>query len=380
MFNRILKISLGLKESILLFGPRGTGKTSWVKAHFPGALYLDLLDFSVYNLLSADPSRLANLIPPMYDGWVVIDEIQRIPELMNEVHRLIESKKYRFFLTGSSARSLKRLGVNLLAGRALRYTMHPLVVQEIGDAFNVEHALKYGMLPAAVDHQDPKRYLETYVQTYVREEVLQEGLTRNVGSFTRFLEIASFSQGNTLNVSEIARELGVSNPTVSNYFDILDDLLIAIRITPFAKRAKRKLVAHQKFFFFDAGVYRALRPTGPLDIPEEIDGAGLETLFLQSLRAINDYYDLGYSIHFWRTHAGTEVDFVLYGPRGLHAFEIKRAGKVQNKFLKGLTEFGKDYPEAKKYLVYTGALKEYHGDIVALPFVQALKDLPALLG
>lgn len=379
MFNRILKISLDLKESVLLFGPRGTGKTSWVKAHFPSALYLDLLDFSIYNLLSTDPSRLANLIPPQYVGWVVIDEIQRIPELMNEVHRLIESKKYRFFLTGSSARSLKRLGANLLAGRALRYTMHPLVVQEIGDAFNFEHALMYGMLPAAVDHQDPKRYLETYVQTYVREEVLQEGLTRNVGSFTRFLEIASFSQGNTLNVSEIARELGVSTPTVSNYFDILDDLLIAVRITPFAKRAKRKLVAHQKFFFFDAGVYRALRPTGPLDTPEEIDGAGLETLFLQSLRAINDYYDLGYSIHFWRTHAGAEVDFVLYGPRGLHAFEIKRAAKVQNKSLKGLTEFGKDYPEAKKHLIYLGKHKEYHGDITVIPFVEALKSLPELL-
>ena len=380
MFNRILKLSLEGKSSIFLFGPRGTGKTSWIKAHLPDAIYLDLLDYSVYSPLSADPSRLANLIPAQYAGWIVIDEVQRIPELLNEVHRLIESKKYRFLLTGSSARSLKKLGVNLLAGRALRYTMHPLVVQEIGDVFNFEHALTYGMLPAAVEHEDPKKYLETYVQTYVREEVLQEGLARSAGSFTRFLEIASFSQGNTLNVAEISRELGINRPTVSSYFDILEDLLIAIRITAFALRAKRKLVAHQKFFFFDAGVYRALRPTGPLDTPEEIDGAGLETLFLQSLRAINDYYGLGYSIHFWRTHSGNEVDFVLYGPRGLHAFEIKRAAKVQSKMLKGLTEFGKDYPEAKKHLVYLGKHKEYHGDITVIPFVDALKELPQLLG
>jgi predicted AAA+ superfamily ATPase len=380
MYNRILKLPLDGKDSIFLFGPRGTGKTSWIKAHLHDNIYIDLLDFSLYSMLSADPSRLSNLIPPSYTGWIVIDEVQRVPELLNEVHRLIEGKKYRFLLTGSSARSLKKLGTNLLAGRALRYTMHPLVVQEIGAAFNFEHALTYGMLPAAVEHQDPRKYLETYVQTYVREEVLQEGLTRNVGSFNRFLEIASFSQGNTLNVSEIARELGLSRSVVSGYFDILDDLLIALRIMPFAQRAKRKLVAHQKFFFFDTGVFRALRPTGPLDSPEEIDGAGLETLFFQSLRAINDYYNLGYSIHFWRTHTGTEIDFVLYGPRGLHAFEIKRSNKLQNKMLKGLQEFGSDYPEAKKYLIYTGKHTEYHGDITALPFVDALMQLPQLLG
>lgn len=379
MFNRILKLPLEGRTSIFLFGPRGTGKTSWIKAHLPDAVYLDLLDFSIYSMLSADPSRLVNLIPTQYTSWIVIDEVQRVPELLNEVHRLIESKKYRFLLTGSSARSLKKMGTNLLAGRALRYMMHPLVVQEIGDAFNFEHALTYGMLPMAVTHQDPRKYLETYVQTYIREEVLQEGLTRNIGAFTRFLEVAAFSQGNMLNVAEIARELGINRLVTANYFDILDDLLLATRITPFAQRSKRKLIAHQKFFFFDTGVYRGLRLTGPLDTPEEIDGAGLETLFFQSLRAINDYFNLGYSIHFWRTHSGIEVDFVLYGPRGLHAFKIKRASRVQPKMLKGLTEFGKDYPEAKKHLIYLGKHKEYHGDVTVIPFVDALKELPTLL-
>lgn len=379
MFNRILKLPLNGQNSIFLFGPRGTGKTSWLKKHLPDSIYLDLLDFSVYSVLSADPNRLEKLIPPNYTDWIIIDEVQRVPELLNEVHRLIESKKYRFLLTGSSARSLKRYGTNLLAGRALRYYMHPLVVQEIGDDFNFNHALQFGLLPMAVTHEDPKKYLQTYVQTYVREEVLQEGLTRSIGSFTRFLEIASFSQGNTINFSEVARELGIDRKRVSEYFDILEDLLIAKRITPFAQRAKRKLVAHQKFFFFDTGVFRALRPMGPLDKLEEVDGAALETLFLQSLQAINDYYSLDYSIHFWRTHTGQEVDFVLYGPHGMHAFEIKRSSKLSTKSFKGLKAFAADYPEAKLNIIYQGKLKEYHGNITAIPFVDALRELPKLL-
>jgi uncharacterized protein len=380
MFKRLLKLPLNGTSSIFLFGPRGTGKTSWIKAHLPDSLYLDLLDFSLYSSLSASPDRLETLIPKGFTNWIVLDEVQRVPELLNEIHRLIEHKKLRFLLTGSSARSLKRKGINLLAGRALRYNMHPLTVQEIGNDFNLAHALQFGLLPTAVTHADPKKYLESYVQTYLREEVLQEGLSRNIGTFNRFLEIASFSQGNLVNYSEIARELGVNRLMVSNNFEILEDLLLAVRLTAFAQRAKRKIVAHQKFYFFDAGVFKIIRPTGPLDSPEETDGAALETLFLQSLIAINDYLELGYTIHFWRTSDGTEVDFILYGPKGLHAFEIKRVGLIQNKSLKGLRNFKEDYPEAKLYLLFGGKNKEYHGDIQAIPFEQALKDLPQLIG
>ncbi len=210
MFNRILKLPLEGKSSLFLFGPRGTGKTSWIKTYLPDAIYLDLLDFSLYSSLLAEPNRLENLIPPNYTNWIVIDEVQRVPELLNEVHRLIESKKYRFILTGSSARALRKKGVNLLAGRALKYHMHPLVIQEIGESFDFNHVLQFGLLPLAITHADPKKYLESYVQTYIREEVLQEGLTRNIGTFTRFLEIASFSQGNVLNFSEIAREISIN--------------------------------------------------------------------------------------------------------------------------------------------------------------------------
>lgn len=380
MINRILTLPLQGNASIFLFGPRGTGKTSWIKAHLPNCLYLDLLDFSLYSSLAAQPSRLENLIPPQFKEWVVIDEVQRIPELLNEVHRLIEHKKIRFLLTGSSARTLRRSGVNLLAGRALRYEMHPLVIQELGEQFNLHHAVQYGLLPSVVTHPDPRKYLESYVQTYVREEVLQEGLTRNIGAFSRFLEVASFSQGQVLNVSEIARELGINRLVVANYFEILEDLLIASRISVFAQRAKRKVITHQKFYFFDTGVYNILRPRGPLDSQEESEGAALETLFLQSLTAINDYYALEYKIHFWRTLQGDEVDFVVYGPNGFHAFEIKRSATITSKSLKGLQRFGEEYPEAKLAIVYLGKQKEYHGNIIAYPFVEALQEFPELLG
>lgn len=378
-FKRLLNLPLEGKSSIFLFGPRGTGKTYWLKKHLPDSIYIDLLDFSNFSSLQSNPSRLSNLIPANYSGWIVIDEIQRVPELLNEVHRLIEGKKYRFILTGSSARSLRRSGVNLLAGRALKYNMHPLVLQEIAEGLNFSHILKYGLLPSAVEHLDPKRYLETYIQTYVKEEVLQEGLTRNIGSFTKFLEAASYSQGNVLNVSEIARELGLNRLLVSGYFDILDDLLIASRIEPFSHRAKRKIISHQKFYFFDSGVFRFLRPMGFLDSQEELEGSVLETLFYQSVKAINDYYNLDYKIYFWRTALGQEVDFVLYGPRGLHAFEIKRSSQVTNKSFKGLKAFQEDYPESKLYVLNLGTNKEFHGDINVIPFEAALKELHLIL-
>jgi len=249
----------------------------------------------------------------------------------------------------------------------------------MGNLFSLPHALEYGMLPAAATHADPKKYLESYVQTYVREEVLQEGLTRNVGAFTRFLETASFSQGQLINLSEIARELHINRQMVGTYFDILDDLLISVRIPPFTQRAKRKMVAHQKFYFFDTGVYRTVRPMGPLDSTQGAEGAGLETLFLQSVRALNDYLNLEYKIYFWRTSVGDEVDFVLYGPRGIHAFEIKRSITITPKALKGLKLFHEDYPEAKLHILYTGKQREYHGPINVIPIIDALKELPEML-
>jgi len=366
-------------KSFFLFGPRGTGKTTWVKSAFPKAVYVDLLEAELFNDLTANPQRLSNFIPPDFKDWVIIDEIQRIPDLLHEVHRLIETKQYHLVLTGSSPRKLKRKGPNLLAGRALTLSMHPLSVVELGDDFRLEHSLRYGQLPSVYTEADPKKYLEAYVRTYLEEEIRQEGLTRNLSAFARFLEAASFSQGSVLSISSVARECHVERKVVESYFSILEDLMIGYRIPIFSKKAKRRLIAHPKFYFFDAGVYRTLRPMGPLDAPEEVDGIALETLFLQELIALNSALDFGYKIFYWRTSNGREVDFVLYGPKGLLAFEIKRTSRMTSAMLGGLKSFSADYPMAKAYFVYTGNRRMYDGKIEIVPVLEILKNLKALL-
>ncbi|MBN1684140.1 MAG: ATP-binding protein [Gammaproteobacteria bacterium] len=380
MVTRILEKPLQNPKSFFLLGPRGTGKTYWLKQKLKDVVYVDLLDMETYRLLIADPHRLLEFIPKNYTDWIVIDEIQRIPELLNEVHRLIESEKQLFILTGSSARNLRKKGVNLLAGRALIYHMHPLIVQEIGDSFDLKRVLSWGLLPATLSEPDPKAYLKSYVTAYLREEVMQESLTRNLSTFTRFLETASFSQGQVLNMSTIAREVGTSAKNISNYFDILNDLLIGFRLPIFTKRAKRQTVQHPKFYYFDVGVYQTLRPKGYLDSQPEIDGAGFETLFLQSLRAINDYYDLEYQLYYWRTTAGIEVNFIIHGPKGLFAFEIKQSKSVTRHDAKSLFSFQKDYPEAKLYLIYGGERRYYYGNVIVLPIRDALFELPKIIG
>lgn len=377
MYSRLIKAP---DKSFFLFGPRGTGKTTWVKNALPEAVYLDLLESELFNDLTANPQRLENFIPPRRGGWVIIDEVQRIPELLNEVHRLIETRFCRFVLTGSSARKLRRGGTNLLAGRALTYAMHPLTAVELGSDFNLDKSLSFGQLPSAHVEKDPKAYLESYVETYLREEVQQEGLTRRLGPFTRFLEAASFSQASVLNVSEVARDCAVERKVVENYFSILNDLLIATQAPIFAKRAKRRLSAHSKFFFFDVGLYRTLRPRGPLDRPEEIPGPALETLVFQELRALNDSLRLGYSIHYWRTADGREVDFVLYGEKGIKAFEVTRAARLRGRDFAGLKAFLEDYPMAKAYVLYGGARRQREGSVDLIPLQEALPRLPELLG
>ena len=366
-------------KSFFLFGPRGTGKTTWVKSAFPKAAYIDLLEAELFNDLTANPQRVSNYFPHDFKDWVIIDEIQRIPELLHEVHRLIETKKYHFILTGSSPRKLKRKGPNLLAGRALTLSMHPLSVAELGGDFRLEHSLRYGQLPSVYTEADPKKYLEAYVRTYLEEEIRQEGLTRNLSAFARFLEAASFSQGSVLSISSVARECHVERKVVESYFLILEDLMIGYRIPIFSKKAKRRLIVHPKFYFFDVGVYRTLRPMGPLDAPEEVDGIALETLFLQELIALNSAFDFGYKIFYWRTSNGREVDFVLYGSKGLLAFEIKRTSRITSVMLGGLKSFLADYPMATAYFAYSGNRRMYEGKIEIIPVLEILKNLKTLL-
>lgn len=362
-----------------MFGPRGTGKTTWVKAIFPKAIYLDLLEAELFNDLLANPQRLENLIPKEFSDWIIIDEVQRIPGLLNEVHRLIEKYKHKFILTGSSARKIRRKGQNLLAGRALTYFMHPLSAIELKNDFKLEHSLKYGQLPCVYVEKNPKGYLESYVKTYLEEEIQQEGLTRNLAGFARFLEAASFSQGSVLNISSVARDCAVERKAVESYFSILEDLLMAYRVPAFTKKAKRRMVEHPKFYFFDAGVYRTIRPCGPLDMPQEIEGAALETLIFQELNAAIANLGLDYKIYYWRTFNNMEVDFVLYGAKGIRVFEVKRTAKVSGVMLKGLKSFLRDYPMASAYFVYGGSRQMREGKIAIIPIDDLLSRLPEIL-
>jgi predicted AAA+ superfamily ATPase len=367
--------SLILPEtSFFLFGPRGTGKSSWVGQALASATVIDLLEADTFVRLQAAPERLEGMVAARAGSWVVIDEVQKIPALLDEVHRLIEKRKLRFALTGSSARKLRRGGVNLLAGRARTLDMLPLTARELGRDFNLGHALRFGGLPGVWVEKDPADFLAGYVKTYLEEEVRQEGLTRNLAGFTRFLEAASFSQASVLNISAVARDCAVERKTVEQWFQALEDLLLAVRLPMFTRRAKRAVTSHPRFFLFDAGVYRALRPRGPLDSDAEIDGAALETFVLNELRAANSYGKLGYALSTWRTEDGVEVDFVLYGERGLHAIEVKRAATVRGDALDGLRAFGEDYPAAKRWLLYGGEKRFRIDGVECVPLTKGLAD------
>jgi predicted AAA+ superfamily ATPase len=333
----------------------------------------------VFAELIARPSRLEAMVAGAATQGVVIDEVQKAPVLLDEVHRLIEERGWRFVLTGSSARKLKRTGANLLAGRALTLSMHPLTAVELGADFDIQRSLRHGHLPAAYAETDPEAFLRAYIGTYLKEEVQQEALVRNLPAFARFLETASFSQGAVLNIQKVASEAGVSRKTAASHFDLMEDLLLASRIEVFSRRARRRLVGHPKFYFYDAGVFRALRPRGPLDLEEEVGGVALETLVFQELRATNANLGLGYSLHYWRTVGGDEVDFVLYGERGLVAVEVKRSHRWNEKDLAPLESFRADYPMATCYFLYGGEREYTHGAVRILPVAAALRALPELL-
>ena len=365
------------RGSFFLFGPRGTGKTTWLRSVLPGALVVDLLKSEEYRRLSARPERLAERVRGAPTGSdVVIDEIQRVPELLNVVHSLMQSGRgHRFILTGSSARKLRRGGVNLLAGRAALHTMHPFMAREMGTRFDLDTSLNLGTVPTVVDADDPKSALAAYASLYVEQEVRAEGLARDVGSFSRFLEAAAFSHAATLNVSEVARECETSRSTVAGYIELLEDLLLAFRLPVFTRRAKRRLVSHPRFFYFDCGVFRSLRPSGPLDRPAEIGGAALEGLLAQHLRAWLAYRESDAKLYYWRTRGGAEVDFVLYGTPGIWAFDIMNADRIRPADLRGLSAFGDEYPEAQRVLLYRGEYRLLRRGVLCLPVGEFLRVL-----
>jgi predicted AAA+ superfamily ATPase len=367
------------KQSFFLFGPRGTGKSTWIAEQYGNeAIYFDLLKFEVYHELTTAPNRLRTIVESNPHGKVVIlDEVQKAPFLLDEVHHLIEKhKRHQFILTGSSSRKLKRAGVNLLAGRALVKNLHPFIASEMGARFNLDKALALGMLPLIAFAKDPAGTLASYVGMYLKEEVKAEGLVRNLGDFSRFLEAMSFSHGSILNLSHVARDCEVGQKTAEGYLSVLEDLLLGHRVPVFQKRAKRKLSSHPKFYYFDTGVFRSLRPSGPLDDPGSADGAALEGLVFQHLKAWIAYSGEKHTLSFWRTPAGNEVDFILYGKDGLWAIEVKNSARIRVEDLTGLAAFGEDYPIAKRILIYRGERRLVQSGIICLPcgnFLSGLK-------
>lgn len=366
------------RQSFFLFGPRGTGKSTWLRQVLPGALVIDLLQPDVARELSARPERLRDLVHGAPGRVVVIDEVQRVPQLLDVVHALIESKdRRRFVLTGSSARKLRRGGTDLLAGRAVVRTLHPFMAAEL-DRFDLTSGLAHGLLPLVVAADRPDEVLRAYASLYLDEEVRLEGWARNVGAFARFLEAISFSHAAVLNIANVARECQIERKTIAAYAEVLEDLLLSFRVPIFTRRAKRETSAHPKFFLFDAGVFRSLRPKGPLDRPGEIEGAALEGLVAQHLRAWLAYRGDDAHLYFWRTRAGVEVDFVVYGAAGFWAIEVKNAQRIRADDLRGLTAFGEDYPQAQLVLLYRGVVSERRGRMWIVPVEDFLRALTPL--
>lgn len=374
----IKRFFVAASQSFFLFGPRGTGKTTLVKALVgDDALWIDLLNPELLRSYSTRPERLFEVVRGNPDkSVVVIDEVQKVPALLSVAHALIEEhKKLQFVLTGSSSRKLKQAGGDLLAGRALQRHLHPFMASELGDLFSLEQALNVGLLPVLLGAEKPRDALQAYVGLYLKEEIQAEGLVRNLESFSRFLEIMSFSHGTLLNVTNISRECEVKRKTVENYIEILEELLLAYKLQVFSRRAQRALVAHPKIYLFDAGVFRALRPRGILDRAEEIEGAALEGLVAQHLRAWNEYSSEKHDICFWRTRSGVEVDFIVYGPVGFWALEVKNSARASTSDIKGLQAFLEDYPMAKAMLLYRGTERLEIGGVLCVPVEEFLRSM-----
>lgn len=364
------------KQSCFIFGPRGTGKSTLMLEKYPDAFYLDLLNPLHERQCKAMPERLIEYIKPHATKCIIIDEIQRVPELLAVIHQLIERyPHYHFILTGSSPRKLKRTGADLLGGRAVNRCLHPFIASELGDAFDMKLALQFGLLPLVKASSNPQDTLNAYIDLYLKEEIQSEGLVRHLGNFSRFLEIISFSHANILNISHIARECAVKRKTVENYIAILEDLLLAYRIPIFSKRAQRELITHPKFYLFDTGVYQAIRPRGWLDQPNEIDGHALEGLVMQHLKAWCDYTQPSHQVMYWRTKHGVEVDFVVYGEHAFWAIEVKLSKRLSDHDLKGLVSFQQDYPMASCMLLYSGNDILIKKNILCIPCELFLKWL-----
>ncbi|MBR5634080.1 MAG: ATP-binding protein [Prevotella sp.] len=349
MLQRILKIDNELDGSIFLFGARQTGKTTALRQQFQNEIFIDLLDSSMKLRFQRQPSLLYEMLSDKPEGTlVIIDEIPEVPELLNEVHRLMTERDLLFILCGSSARKLKRKGHNTLGGRAIPVYFHPLVSAEIPD-FDLDRAVSFGMIPSHYLASNPMRRLSAYIDVYLKEEIKEESLVRNLGTFQRFLEVAAISDGEIINLQNIAQECGVSATTVVSYFDILEDTLTGYRLPAYTKSVRRRLVQAPRFYYFDIGVVNHLLHRKQLTRGTADYGHAFEHLVVQELVAYMDYTHQEEKLSYWRTYNGAEVDIVVGDARV--AIEVKSSEEVKPRHLKGLHTFNEEHPESRCLLV-----------------------------
>ena len=375
MYTRLLPTPT---RSIFLFGPRGTGKSTWIRSRLPDAVSYDLLDTGEALRLSKEPQVLHRELAALPESsWAVIDEVQKVPQLLDEVHRLMESRRLRFVLSGSSARKLRRGGANLLAGRAVTKSMTPLVSAEMGFDLDMARTLPFGTLPMAVTEADPKDYLRTYAETYLMQEVQAEALTRNLGAFARFLEVAARQNAQLTNASSIAQDVGINRRTVQSHFEILTDTLLGYWLPPWRLKSANKQVRQSKFYFFDSGVARALTGRLPYPPTDQELGPLTETFVLNELRAYLAYSALDYKLHFWRSYDSAEVDVLCETAAGFVAIEVKASPRWEKRFNRGLhrvrEELGQDRTAC--YGAYLGERQALWDDIRILPMMTFLKSL-----
>lgn len=361
------------KESTFLWGARQTGKSTLLKNLFPDATYFDLLLAREYDRFLRNPSLLKEiLVTTGFSNPVIIDEIQRIPSLLNEIHWLIVNKNTQFILSGSSPRNILRSGGNLLGGRALRHELYPLISAEIPD-FDLVKALNGGLLPRHYQAANPHKLLSAYIGSYLRDEILTEAKIRNITSFSRFLEAAAFSNGEMVNYSNIAAECGVSSPTVKEYFQILEDTMTGRFLQSYQKKPKRRVILAPKFYYFDIGVANFLLKRGRIEQGSEAFGKAFEHFIYQELYAHSHYSDINYSISYWHTASQLEVDFIL----GDHevAVETKSTSMVNPRHLKGLKSFAEEYKVKKSIIVSTDPYPRQIDNITVLPWQVFLNSL-----
>lgn len=373
MYERIFQIDKELEDNIFLFGARQTGKSTILRNKLSGNIFIDLLDTTVKKRFSKHPGLLYEMLRNKPEGTlVIIDEIPEVPELLNEVHRLMSEYGHRFVLCGSSARKLKRKGYNTLGGRALPCYFYPLVSAEIPD-FDLEHALLNGLIPPHYKAKNAERKLSAYVDVYLKEEIKEESLVRNLDAFQRFLEVAALTDGEMINYNNIAQDCGVSASTVASYFEILQDTLIGYIIPAYRKTMKRRLVQAPRFYYFDVGVANYLLHRKQLVRGTTDYGHAFEHFVIQEIKAYIGYNHINEELSYWRTYTGIEVDAIIGEAR--IAIEIKSAEEVLPRHLKGLKAFAEEYPNSRRIIVSLDLFNRTIEDIESIYIMDFLKML-----